>query len=308
MPGQAQDSHLEHLATGVPRLEPSGQSASGQDQLAVHPQEGARKVGLQKESLKAVRDLDGRGTCLRLLKRDVIQPRFAMQVESFLKKLRLDKNNVDLLLDYQTFAPYDPDLRSLLDRIPNLHAWRSLTVASGAFPVDLQNRKPGRSWIPREDWLGWKAQFFDETSIHRRASFSDYTIQYGLYKEPVEQCLPSVSLRYTLKNEWLIMRGEAPPTKATSKKTERRPGLEQWYGHAQLLCDDTESFYGEDYSWGDTYIFEKSLRKGKPGTFETWLRAGINHHMTVVSRQIANLAAPGGTDELCRGHDRRPPC
>ena len=46
MPGQAQNSHLEHLATGVPRLEPPGQSASGQDQLAVHAQEGTRKVRL----------------------------------------------------------------------------------------------------------------------------------------------------------------------------------------------------------------------------------------------------------------------
>jgi len=46
VPGAAQNSYLAHLATAVSRLEPSGQSASGQDQLAVHPQEGTRKVRL----------------------------------------------------------------------------------------------------------------------------------------------------------------------------------------------------------------------------------------------------------------------
>jgi hypothetical protein len=209
-----------------------------------------------------------------------------------LRKLQLDEGDVDLLLDYQMFASDNPGLKSLLDRIPGLRAWRSLTVASGAFPENLMKYKAGSYLLPREDWLSWKAQFFDDTSAYRRASFSDYTIQWAQYKEPVEHCNPSVSVRYTLEDEWLVMRGEAPSGKAASKETERRPGLEQWYGHAQLLCEDTEVFYGADYSWGDAYIFEKSLRRGKPGTYETWLRAGINHHMTVVSRQIASLGVP----------------
>ena len=46
VPGAAQNSNLAHLATGVSRLEPPGQSPSGQDQLAVHAQEGTRKVRL----------------------------------------------------------------------------------------------------------------------------------------------------------------------------------------------------------------------------------------------------------------------
>jgi hypothetical protein len=57
MSGPAEDSNLGHLATGSSRLEPQGQSRSGQDQLAIHPQEGACKVRLQKESFKAVGDL-----------------------------------------------------------------------------------------------------------------------------------------------------------------------------------------------------------------------------------------------------------
>jgi hypothetical protein len=260
--------------------------------LSMVPVTGLGRRDGYQTAVSGIVQVEGRGACFRLLTRELLQPRFAERLESLLTKLQLNESSVDLVLDYQTFAPDNPSLRILLDRVPNLRAWRSLTVASGAFPVDLQQRERGWSRISRDDWLSWKAQFFDESSIHRRASFSDYTIQWGQYKEPVEHCNPSVSVRYTLKDEWLIMRGEAPGSKSGSGKAERRPGLEQWYGHAQLLCEDTQAFYGEGFIWGDAYIYEKSLRKGKPGNYETWLRAGINRHMTVVSRQIANLDAP----------------
>jgi Beta protein len=85
------------------------------------------------------------------------------------------------------------------------------------------------------------------------------------------------------------MRGEAPRGKAGSESAEPRPGLEQWNGHAQILCDSPDLFYGEDFSWGDHFIYEMSQDTRKTGSYEIWLRAGINHNLTVVSRQIANL-------------------
>jgi len=75
----------------------------------------------------------------------------------------------------------------------------------------------------------------------------------------------------------------------TSNQTETRPGREQWNAHAQLLCDDGKLFYGQGFSWGDAFIHERSLNTENHGNPEIWLRAGINHHMTVVSRQIANF-------------------
>ena len=46
VPGAAQNPYLAHLAPRVSGLEPPSQSPSGQDQLAVHAQEGTRKVRL----------------------------------------------------------------------------------------------------------------------------------------------------------------------------------------------------------------------------------------------------------------------
>jgi hypothetical protein len=260
--------------------------------LCVVPVTGLNRRNEYQSALSDVVRLDGRGICLRLLAKDLAQPGYSTKLKALLRKVQLNESSVDLLLDYQTFDRQNPDVKDLLGRIPNLRAWRSLTIASGAFPADLQKRELGSSRISRDDWLSWKEQFFDESSTQRRASFSDYTIQYGLYKEPVEHCIPSVSVRYTLENEWLIMRGEAPRKKASSESPGGGPGLEQWYGHAQLLCEKDDLFYGENFSWGDAFIYQKSARQGKPGSYEIWLRAGINHHMTVVSRQLANLAAP----------------
>lgn len=260
--------------------------------LAIVPVTGIARKGPYQCAIAEIIQKHGCGVCFRLTPGEVLAAKFRTRIEALLDRLGLEKSNVDLLLDYQTFAPDNPSLKNLLDRVPALPAWRSFTVARGAFPENLGKCQLGENRILRDDWLSWKAQFFDDATTHRRASFSDYTIQWGAYKEPVEGCNPSVSVRYTLEDEWLVMRGEAPVSKATSKTSETRPGREQWYGHAQLLCEDAQLFYGEDFSEGDKYIFQKSLRQGGTGNYETWLRAGINHHMTVVARQIANLAAP----------------
>ncbi len=63
-------------------------------------------------------------------------------------------------------------------------------------------------------------------------------------------------------------------------------------------------FYGKGFSAGDKYIQEKAdyqpeyakLRMSDPtkakgtGRTEDWIRAGINHHLSVVVDQLANRA------------------
>ncbi len=78
------------------------------------------------------------------------------------------------------------------------------------------------------------------------------------------------------------MRGE-------SVSNEEGPGTAQWPANAQLLCERPE-YSGDDFSYGDKYIKEMISQYDKPGSPTTWLRAGINHHMTFVVRQLASLA------------------
>jgi hypothetical protein len=78
-------------------------------------------------------------------------------------------------------------------------------------------------------------------------------------------------------------------------------GWDQWPANAQLLSDHHE-YCGPDFSYGDKYIYElgEQLDRGiieKTGNPETWLRAGINHHITFVYHQIASLPGPLIVDE-----------
>jgi hypothetical protein len=257
--------------------------------LALVPVTGLSQTKEYKASVAKIVNDDKRGICLRLTPDEIIEAGFTGSMRAFLKSFRLTEDAVHLLVDYEANDPAVPSVESLLAAIPNLGKWQTLSVASGAFPPDLQGFEPGNHRIPRSDWLAWKKAVSTAKNSLRKPSFSDYTIQYGLYKEPVEGCNPSVSVRYTLDEEWLIMRGDAVRGKATSDLQETRPGREQWHGHAQLLCENKNLFYGESFSWGDAFIHEKSLDSKHYGSYEIWLRAGINHHMTVVSRQIANL-------------------
>ena len=59
--------------------------------------------------------------------------------------------------------------------------------------------------------------------------------------------------------------------------------------NAQLLCERPE-YSGDNFSYGDKYIKEMISQYDNPGSPTTWLKAGINHHMTFVVRQLATLA------------------
>jgi hypothetical protein len=252
--------------------------------LLLIPVTGLKRTDEHQSAVANVAATDRRGVCLRLTPSDVLGTTFHHDLKCVLQKLGTKKSDMDLLLDCGVSSPKTTDLGVLFDRIRDLTEWRSLTAASGSFPKDLQQYRPGSHEILRNDWLSWKQLTSGEQRITRKPSFADYTIQYGHYVEPVENCNPSASIRYTLEDRWLIMRGEG-------LLNEKGPGGAQYTANAILLRDRAE-FYGAGFSEGDAYIFDMSNRTDKCGNPRTWIQAGLNHHMTVVSRQIANLADP----------------
>lgn len=71
---------------------------------------------------------------------------------------------------------------------------------------------------------------------------------------------------------------------------EKSKGHAQYPANAQLLSQQDE-FFGADFSYGDAYIASKGkdINTKETGTPRTWLRAGINHHLSCVIYQLANL-------------------
>ena len=185
-------------------------------------------------------------------------------------------------MDYQAPNGSHPDLKTLCASLPQLSKWRSFIVLVGAFPKDLQKlEKNRRHNLQRDDWLFWRNQVRTLPRDTRRPTFGDYTIQHPVYREPPENSNPSASIRYTHSEYWVIMRGEGLCHKGSA-------GNAQYPAEAQLLCGMDE-FCGAGFSSGDQYIQETSQQPNSPGTPYTWLRAGINHHMTFTTSQILEL-------------------
>lgn len=52
-----------------------------------------------------------------------------------------------------------------------------------------------------------------------------------------------------------------------------------------------EEFYGREFSWGDNFIFE-CAQGVHTGNLRQWVTVDTNHHIRLVSEQLANLDAP----------------
>jgi len=107
------------------------------------------------------------------------------------------------------------------------------------------------------------------------------------FSEPPPGASPSASIRYTIENDWLLFRGEG-----LNKKNSA--GHAQYPAHAQLLAERNE-FSGPDFSMGDLYVYDMAQRAAReekvqnPGNPGSWIKAGINHHLTFVATQISTL-------------------
>jgi hypothetical protein len=228
------------------------------------------------------------GICLRLGPHDLIDTaKLDTEIKASLSGSGLTESDVDLLVDTKEIGP-NGAYRTYMNasqKIRNLPRWRTFIFASGAFPADLSQCKiDEENLIPRLDWTKWIAQLNEKNGI-RKPTFADYTIQHPIYKESSQFFPPTTSIKYALDDAWYIMKG-------------KKQIFEMYLAHAKVLADDSSKFYGEQFSFGDKYIADKAKHfpvymrnksvKGT-GSTESWLTAGINHHLALTAHQIANL-------------------
>lgn len=225
---------------------------------------------------------DGEGLCLRLGLDELGHAGLAEEIDSLMGEFGLSHADVDLAVDLGLVQQPAMALRGILSRIPNLGAWRTFTMISGAFPRDLTGFKIGTHELPRADWLTWRNEIVGSAPKQTRPPrFGDYTIQHPIFSEPPLGANVSASIRYTSDEHWIILRGEG-------LRKQGGTGHRQYIAHSILLRERPE-YCGPGFSYGDRYIDEIATMGLKPGSPETWIRAGVNHHVTFVVRQIANL-------------------
>lgn len=229
------------------------------------------------------------GICLRLILSDFSDlTKLNQDIIELISSSGLEEIDIDLLVDLKETVENNDKYYKFLNvsqSIPRLSEWRTFIFASGSFPEDLSKCKfDEENLIPRLDWKNWR-KYINIKNLQRKPAFADYTIQHPIYKEISQFFPPTTSIKYTLENDWLIMKG-------------KRQKFELYLASAAELVKD-KRFYGEDFSYGDKYITEKAKNfetyiknpavKGT-GSTETWLRAGINHHLALVARQVSSLS------------------
>jgi hypothetical protein len=219
--------------------------------------------------------------CLRLVRQDIDRPKLAHEIDALLELLGVGPSSVDLVVDLQFIDSSGFTLSPMCSRLPRLTEWRTFAVVAGAFPKDLTGFGKGIHRFPRYDWRTWKGEV--GLPLARKPAFGDYATLHPVLARYVPGMNTSASIRYTLDEEWLVMRGEG-------LRNEGGPGHKQYHGQAQLLTSRKE-YSGRDFSYGDAYIYEVGKKKEQTGTPTTWIRAGVNHHLTLVARQIASLSS-----------------
>lgn len=230
------------------------------------------------------------GLCLRLVLADLIYTdKLNQDLENFLKIYGLGKEQVDLLVDIQDMDGNVFNYSTYFDlsqKIKDLKKWRTLIFTAGSFPKDLSEctfDEP--TIISRDEWKQWNIKMEDK-KIERMPSFSDYVTQHPIFDPSSQFYHPTTSIRYTLNENWLVLKG-------------KRQKYEFYLINSKLLAGSDKWFMGEDYSYGDKYIKGRSdfyedfikdkITKGRAGSPETWIGACVNHHLVHTSNQISNL-------------------
>ncbi len=221
--------------------------------------------------------------CIRLFEKELFDRDLEQRLMTRIASLGTSPPQVDLIVNFSVRNKATPTLKTTYNLLPNVKDWRTLTIVSGSYPVDLQKYQRNDVYeIPRTDFTAWSSEILSEQTWPRIPDYGDYTLRPPVFKDSSHR--PSASILYTtLSSIWKLYRGELPSNEGASSAKN------QYQAHAKLLCNSKE-YFGKTYSMGDSY-FDAVKMGTKYGYSTGIIRAGINHHITVVVNQLATLSA-----------------
>ncbi len=246
------------------------------------------RLGDPSRALREAREamaVDGRGMTLRLGGEDLDEEPEELDdfFDALLDQAGADRGDVDLVLDA---GAVDGDvavrgtarmLTSLIRDLPSIAAWRSLTVAAGAFPVDLsQFTAHVVGERPRYD-----AQLYDRVrsrTLPRYPDYGDYAVAHPTLSIG-SSFSPPPQLRYTTSEHWLVLKGRRTDPTANA----------QFHRICQVIAAHPE-FAGTPTGNADRRIADGSPEG--PGNGTTWRMIGTTHHLDYVALRLTSLGEP----------------
>lgn len=237
-----------------------------------------------QEAVKNVVKLDENGLCIRLSFSDLIKGDVDLHLISMIEYFEVDISSVDIVIDlaapnFQPLSNFVNALRAATSNIENLKNCRSFTIAATAFPETMGDLNLGENLLDREEWKLFNEYMSLLSENERRPQFGDYTIAHpGIVNLDMRFIKPAASLRYTVDDKWLIIKG----------RNVRDYKFKQYVDMCGLVVNSGQ-FTHPDYSLGDEYIYNCSEGDESTGTLTTWRWVGVNHHITKVVDDLANL-------------------
>ncbi len=238
------------------------------------------------DQIKQACALHGQGACLRLGNDDEDpDPNVSSNaVAKIIKYIGLHVNQIDLVIDFKVVESSRDAHRSvplalnMLTWATNFDAWRSVTVASGAFPRSISDLALGQATqLGRHDAILFASVIQSNPVI--TPDFGDYCINYPIFG-PTPPRAPNPNLRYTHGLHWIVER-----------EARTRPGNLSFCTLCQRVVQ-APYWAGRRYSAGDSEIRRCSLSTGSPGTAASWLSWGGSHHFAHVVARLATLGVP----------------
>jgi len=245
--------------------------------LAV-PVGGVNRTRAHERALAEV--ADGRGAALRLETADIWEAGdVGHAVDDWLGAVSLKATEVDLIVDLGPISGDATDriigVREAMRALPRLGQWRSLTLASGAFPEDLNRLAEDKTHNrDRHDWLLFLRVFAGR--LPRKPAFGDYSIHDT--RVLTGGGLGNAHLRFTADSHWVVVRRQ---------NLRRAAKFGQYYEACDILRRRGE-FEDPEHCFGCRKI-AACLPPSSTGQQGSWLKAGDAHHFTVATTQVGRL-------------------
>ena len=254
--------------------------------------EGVPVTGLDRDrqyqrAIKQVSSKDKKGVCFRVTLEQAARSNIKEMIDNILSIIGLTQKDSDFILDLgaPNFVPLEGFcklVQAIVQKLPYLKNWRTLTLLGTSFPVSMGEIKGSAEIIPRYEWQLYKKLVANFEKIDfRLPTFGDYAISHPkVLNLDMRLIKPSASIRYTINDEWFIIKGP----------NVRDNGFEQYRGHCQRLMA-SPYYFSSKFSEGDLYISECANGTGSTGNLPTWRWVGTNHHLEKVILDISSFSA-----------------
>lgn len=234
------------------------------------------------------------GLALRLMRTEFEKGSLETKVTGFLHQHGLTPEDIDLIIDLGAVEDMIMDgIATLTDafmqEVPHHEKWRTFTVSGCAFPISMREvDRHSYALVERAEWHAWRSRLYERRKhLRRLPSFSDCAIQHpaGVEGFDPKKHQVSASIRYTLPDYWLLIKGQSTKSKHA---VVQFPALA-----TRLVKGDLKSYFaGEHHCLGCASMKEAANGALRLGSAGVWRQLGSIHHISMVMQGLSSLAWP----------------